>query len=104
MPQVVADEPYFTLAPDWVAEILSPSTRKYDRTDKLRSYARERVEWVWLIDPLVRTLEVLRRAEVGWSLRGTWRDDERPRAEPFEAIELKLAVLWADVVLPDEPR
>lgn len=103
MPTLAAEDSYLVLAPDWVAEVLSPSTRKYDRTDKLRIYARERVEWVWLIDPLLRTLEVLRRAEVGWSLRGTWRDDERPRAEPFEAIELELGVLWADVVLPGEP-
>lgn len=103
MPAVVADEPFFTLAPDWVAEVLSPSTRKVDRTDKLRVYGREDVEWVWLIDPLLRTLEVLRRAEVGWSLRGTWRDAEIVRAEPFDAIELDLSILWADVVLPDEP-
>jgi Uma2 family endonuclease len=103
MPALVAEEPFFALAPDWVAEVLSPSTRKIDRTDKLRIYARERVEWVWLVDPLLRTLEVLRRAEVGWSLRGTWRDDELVRAEPFDAIELDLSILWADVVLPDEP-
>ena len=63
----------------------------------------EHVAWVWLIDPILRTLEVLRRAEVGWSLLGTWRDDERARAEPFDAIELELGVLWADVVLPEEP-
>jgi len=68
MPVAVADEPYFTLVPDWVAKVLSPSTSKYDRTDKLRIYAREHVEWMWLIDPILRTLEVLRRAEVGWSL------------------------------------
>jgi len=104
MPQIVADEPFFTLAPDWVAEVLSPSTTKYDRTDKLRIYHRESVEWVWLVDPLQRTLEVLHRNETDWTLRGTWRDDERARAEPFEAIELELAVLWADVVLPTDPR
>ncbi len=102
MPAMTNDEPYFTLAPDWVAEILSPSTAKHDRTDKLQIYAREKVEWVWLVDPLLRTLEVLRRDEVGWSLRGTWRDDQKVRAEPFDAIELDLGVLWADVVLPEE--
>ncbi|MCA9705351.1 MAG: Uma2 family endonuclease [Myxococcales bacterium] len=104
MPALVADEPYFTLAPDWVAEVLSPSTGKYDRTDKLRIYQREGVAWVWLVDPLQRTLEVLRHEPAGWSLRGTWRDDERPRAEPFDAIELPLEVLWADVVLPSADR
>lgn len=104
MPAIVADEPFFTLAPDWVAEVLSPSTGKYDRTDKLRIYQREGIGWVWLVDPLQRTLEVLRREERGWSLVDTWRDEQRARAEPFEAIELELEVLWADVVLPDEPR
>ena len=104
MPVIVADESYFTLAPDWVAEVVSPSTAKYDRTDKLRIYRREGVEWVWLVDPLARTLEVLRRDAESWSLRGTWRDDERVRAEPFDAIELELAVLWADVVLEPDAR
>ncbi|SRR6266540_1004544 len=101
MPSVVADEAYFTLAPDWVAEVVSPRTAKYDRTDKLRIYAREHVAWVWLIDPLQRTLEVLRLGEDGWTLRSSWRDDVRVRAEPFDAIELDLGVLWADVVLPE---
>lgn len=100
----MAPEPFFTLAPDWVAEVLSPSTGKYDRTDKLGIYRREGVEWVWLVDPLQRTLEVLRRDDQAWSLRGAWRDDQRARAEPFDAIELELGVLWADVVLPPSPR
>lgn len=105
LPALVADEPYFTLAPDWVAEVLSPSTSKYDRTDKLRIYSAHEVPWVWLVDPLARTLEVLSRASTGeWTLVGSWRDEQCVRAEPFEAIELDLAVLWADVVLPERPR
>jgi Uma2 family endonuclease len=104
MPAIVADEPFFTLAPDWVAEVISPRTAKIDRTDKLRIYRRERVPWIWFVDPLQRTLEVLRLGEDGWTVRGAWRDDARVRAEPFDAIELELAVLWADVVLPDAGR
>jgi Uma2 family endonuclease len=100
MPQIVADVPFFTLAPDWIAEVVSPRTAKYDRTDKLRIYAREKVGWAWLIDPLQRTLEALRLGDEGWTLRGAWRDDARVRAEPFDAIELDLAILWADVVIP----
>jgi Uma2 family endonuclease len=100
MPELVADEPFFTLAPDWIAEVVSPSTEKYDRTDKLAIYRRESVSWVWIIDPLQRTLEVLRRSDDGWALRGGWRDEARVRAEPFDAFELELAILWADVVLP----
>jgi Uma2 family endonuclease len=104
MPALVADEPFFAMAPDWVAEVLSPSSSKYDRTDKLRIYHREGVPWVWLVDPYARTVEVLRRGEDDWSRRGAWRDDAVVRAEPFEAIALELGLLWADVVLPSNAR
>lgn len=99
MPAIVDDEPYFSLAPDWVCEVLSARTAKYDRTDKLEIYAREGVRWAWLVDPLQRTLEVLRRESTAWLIVGTWRDEARPRAEPFDAIELELAALWHGVVL-----
>jgi Uma2 family endonuclease len=103
MPAIVADEPFFSQEPDWVAEVVSPRTGKYDRTDKLRIYARERVSWTWIVDPLAHTLEVLALGADGhWSLRAAYRDDARVRAEPFDAIELELAILWADVVLPDQ--
>jgi Uma2 family endonuclease len=102
MEALVADLPYFTMAPDWVAEVLSPRTEKYDRTDKLPIYADAQVPWVWLIDPLQKTLEILRLGKDGlWILHGTHRDDARVRAEPFEAIELDLSVLWADVIIPE---
>jgi Uma2 family endonuclease len=54
---------------------------------------------VWLVDPLQRTLEVLRWSERGWILLAVHEGDARVRAEPFEAIELKLGILWADVDL-----
>lgn len=99
---MVADDPYFTQPPDWVAEVVSPRTRKYDRTDKLRIYARELVAWTWIVDPLARTLEVLRLDGDGhWLVLSAHRDDARIRAEPFDAIELDLSILWADVLLPE---
>jgi Uma2 family endonuclease len=99
MPVLVDDVPYFTLAPDWACEVLSPSTAKEDRAEKLPIYAREGVGHAWLVDPRLRTLEVLRREGERWLVVGVWKDDARVRAEPFEAIELDLAVLWADVQL-----
>ncbi len=42
---------HFTLAPDWVCEVLSPSTAAMDRADKLPIYARAGVEHAWLVDP-----------------------------------------------------
>jgi Uma2 family endonuclease len=99
MPALVDDVPYFALAPDWACEVLSPTTAKQDRIEKLPIYAREGVGHVWLVDPRLRTLEVLRREGTQWLVVGLWKDDARVRAEPFAAFELDLAVLWADVQL-----
>ena len=51
------DTAYATLAPDWVCEVLSPSTRRFDLHEKRPVYAREGVGCLWLVDPLDRTLE-----------------------------------------------
>jgi len=83
--------------PDWVCEVLSPSTEKIDRAIKLPIYASAGVGHAWLVNPALRTLEVLRLWEGRWVVVATHRDDEVVRAEPFDAIELTLAVLWADV-------
>ncbi|WP_241758639.1 Uma2 family endonuclease [Pyxidicoccus parkwayensis] len=86
--------PFFTLAPDWVCEVLSPSTASLDRKRKREIYAREGVEYVWLVDPAKRTLEVFRRREEQWVALGTYSGEARIRAEPFEAMELDLGALW----------
>jgi Uma2 family endonuclease len=86
---------YLTLAPDWVCEVLSVSTEKLDRGEKLRVYARERVAHVWLIDPLRQTLEVLALDLRGqWAKRGAFEGRASVRAVPFDAIELELGALW----------
>jgi Uma2 family endonuclease len=95
----VANVPYFTLAPDWVCEVLSKSTAKVDKTEKLPIYARQGVSHAWLVDPILRTLEVLRLESGRWSILATYHDDARVRAEPFDAFELDLSILWADVEL-----
>lgn len=95
------DQAYFELPPDWACEVLSRSTAIRDRTSKLSIYRRESVSHVWFVDPLARTLEVLRRTAEGWLLALVEGGDVKVRAEPFDAIELDLAVLWQDVVLPD---
>jgi Uma2 family endonuclease len=93
---VLPNDAYLTLAPDWICEVLSPSTTKMDRAEKLPIYARERVRHAWLVDPLARILEVLRLDGDNWTLLAVHKDDARVRAEPFEALELELGVLWAD--------
>src|SRR5690242_4155421 len=104
MPVLTGDEPYFTLVPDWICEVLSPSTAKLDRAEKLPIYARAKVRHAWLVDPVLRTLEVLRLERGRWVLLDTYHDDARVRAEPFEVFELELDVLWARVQLAEPPR
>ena len=87
---------YFPLAPDWVCEILSPSTASLDRVQKLTIYARQRVAYTWLVDPVARTLEVLRLEAGRWTILGTHGGSEVVRADPFGDIELDLRSLLAD--------
>jgi len=92
----IPDVPWMSLAPDWVCEVVSPSTEQIDRVKKLRIYAREGVAHAWLLNPTTKTLEVLRLLESSWTLVGAYGGDETVRAEPFEAIELDLRVLWGE--------
>jgi Uma2 family endonuclease len=99
---VVANQAYFTIRPDWVCEVLSPSTERFDRGDKIALYAAAGVSHAWLVNPLQRTLEVLRleaRTPNQWLTLGVFRDEAKVRAEPFEVFELDLAILWQDVRL-----
>lgn len=101
--QLIPNTSYVTLAPDWVAEVLSPSTEKLDRGEKLAVYARENVAWVWLVNPKHRTLEILQLGSDGhWILRGTYQDNVYIRAQPFDAIEFDLGALWAGVEIVAE--
>ena len=74
---LVPDEPFLTLAPDWVAEIVSPSTARLDRVHKPAVYAREHVAHVWLLDPGTRILEVLALEEARWVIHATFGQDAR---------------------------
>ena len=90
------EEAFFTLAPDWVCEVLSPSTRALDLVDKRAIYAEAGVAHLWLVDPDARTLEVFALREGAWVLRLAEAGASEVRAEPFEAVALPLSALWAD--------
>ncbi len=90
----------FELPPDWVCEIISPSSVRHDRMRKLPIYAREQVAWTWLVDPLARTLEVYQLDAAGrWVLLQVFGEDsgESVRVQPFEAIELDLGRWWEGI-------
>jgi Uma2 family endonuclease len=83
------------LAPDWVCEVLSPSTAAIDKGRKMGSYAREGVKHLWLVDPALKSLDTYRLENGRWLLLGTHVGEVTVHAEPFEALALNLGRLWS---------
>lgn len=91
--------PYFSIAPDWVCDIVS-STPASVRARRMARYAAEGVSHAWLLDPGARALEVRRLEGDGrWADVATCVGSQIVRAEPFETVELPLDALW-----PGEPE
>ena len=97
---MIPDEAFFSVTPDWVCEVLSPSTERTDRAEKMPLYASAGVGHAWLVHPRRRTLELFRIHEGKWLAHAVYKDEDKARIEPFDAIEFDLALLWADVALP----
>lgn len=95
MPEL-PDTAYFALAPDWVCEVLSRSTERLDRDEKLPYYAEHGVRHAWLVDPIDKRLEVfaLDADTRRWREVRSYQGDT-VRAAPFDAIELDLSTLWS---------
>ncbi len=91
---------WFDLPPDWICEIVSPSSAAFDRADKMPLYARAGVSFAWIVDPAVRIIETYALENHRWILLETFRGDEPVRAVPFEAIEFDVGALWATPVPP----
>ena len=85
---------YVTLAPDWVCEVLSESTRRHDLHEKRPIYAREGVPHLWLVDPADRTLEAFELHDGQWLLIASAKDDDPVSIRPFDAITFSLGDLW----------
>ena len=79
------DAAYFTIAPDWTCEVLSPSTRRLDQSEKRDLYAREGVLHLWFVDPDARTLEDFELREGQWLLLATLAGDVPVSLPPFDA-------------------
>lgn len=85
----------FTVVPDWVCEVLSPSTAGIDRELKLPLYARFGVAYVWLVDPRAHTLEAYALEHGAWRDLGRFAGAARVAVAPFEAVTIQLDDLWA---------
>ncbi len=90
------DAAYCETAPDWICEVLSPSTQRIDRNEKRAIYAREGVSHLWFVDPAAKTLEVFVPHGGHWSLMAKLAGDVPVSQPPFDAVSFPLAALWPD--------
>jgi Uma2 family endonuclease len=88
------DTAWIGVAPDWICEVLSPSTERYDRGDKRMIYSEAGVGHVWHVDPVLRMLEVFELRDGKWLLLDVFRDDAPVAAPPFAAPRFPLNLLW----------
>lgn len=88
------------VAPDWLCEVLSPSTGRIDRGKKLPIYARENVQWAWIIDPAQETIEIKRLEAGRWFDLAVFSGDDTVRAEPFPDIEFSASIFWTSPLPP----
>ncbi len=86
----------FARPPDWTCEVISPSTGRIDRSRKMRIYAREGIGHLWLVEPLLRTIEVYRLKDGAWVVAAVHEGDAPARIEPFDAIELDITRWWLE--------
>ena len=91
---VLPDTAAFTEAPDWVCEVVSPSTGAVDRGRKMMLYARAGVAHLWIVDPMLRTLEVYRLDGGRWVVASTHGGGDPIVAEPFDAVALDPGRWW----------
>jgi len=86
----------FEAAPDWICEVLSTRTARFDRIVKMELYAKAKVSFAWLIDPEAQLLEAYRLDAGLWVRLGAWAENAVARIPPFERMEFNLAMLWPD--------
>ena len=92
----VPQENWVSVSPDWVCEVISPGTIRLDKIRKMSLYGQHRVQYLWLIDPVARTLDVFRLETENWVVAGFFADDDKVRAKPFQEVEFELSNLWLE--------
>ncbi|WP_043356255.1 Uma2 family endonuclease [Methylobacterium sp. B1] len=85
---------HIEIAPDWVCEILSPSTVRLDRGRKRRIYAEAKIGHLWLLDPAAGVLEGFALADGRWVLLATVQRGEAVALPPFDAAPFPLDDLF----------
>jgi Uma2 family endonuclease len=93
MPELPVDEP-ISVVPEWVCEILSPTTRRHDLLRKQPYYAKVGVPFLWLVDLEARVLTAYRLERDAWQVIGTYSEETEVRIPPFDAVPLRVTDWW----------
>jgi len=91
---VMPDKAYIKLPPDWVCEVISPSTEVIDKGPKRRIYATFGVPHLWHLNPTAKMLEVFELKESHWLLFEVFQDQDQVAAPPFAAVPFSLGDIW----------
>ena len=84
--------------PDFVVEILSPSTAYLDKKSKLRVYARTGLKELWIVDPEPRLVQVYRLKENPSQPMATYGENDRFTSPHFPGLEISVAEIFKKVV------
>jgi Uma2 family endonuclease len=92
---VLPDDAPIRVVPDWVGEILSPSTRRHDLLVKKPYYAKVGVAHHWLIDREAQTVTASRLQSGFWVEIGVYGDEQNARIEPFGDVAPDIRSWWS---------
>lgn len=82
-------------APELIVEILSPSSRRKDRLQKMQIYQRAKVKHYWLVDPQEKTLECFAWHDGVYALVASGMDEDVVEHPGFAGLSIKLESLWS---------
>ena len=94
---------YTIVPPDWLCEVLSPSTGSLDRLHKLKIYAEYGVHHCWYVDPIAQSLEVFILSNASYLVGPTFTGADPVIAPPFESHTFDLSLLWDTPPLKSDP-
>ena len=102
MPHPDGDSHKVLVVPDWVCEVLSPSTMSFDLLRKMPRYREAGVRWMWVVDPVAKRVDAFVAGEHQWEDVGTVEGTAPVRLAPFDAIDVDLSEVWSETTAESE--
>lgn len=93
--QLIVKDTRIDGAPELIVEILSPSSRRKDRLQKMQIYQRAKVKHYWLVDPQEKTLECFAWHDGVYALVASGMDEDVVEHPNFAGLSIKLKSLWS---------